>query len=110
MSVDSLDRIGIANHWVEGFTPNRAEPGAEVLAVTMLKHLRPQSLSGHDFQTGCLLLDQLPMRIGPEGGAASRPSRASLRLSGVRSRCFRSGRASSERVGDVRTDRAWRRK
>ena len=65
---------------VEGFTPNRAVPGGEVLAVTMLKHLRPQSLSGHYFETGCLLLDQLPSRIGPEGGVASRPSRAFVRL------------------------------
>jgi hypothetical protein len=84
---------------VEGFTPIRAVPGGEDLAVTMLKHLRPLSLPGHYFETGCLLLDQLPSRIGPEGGVASRPSRASLRLSGVRARCRRAGSASSEGVG-----------
>jgi hypothetical protein len=51
---------------MEGFTPIRAVPGGEALAVTKLKHLSPQTLPDHYFETGCLLLDQLSSRIGPE--------------------------------------------
>jgi hypothetical protein len=41
MSVDSLDRIGVANHSGARIHAQRSGAGGEALAVTMLKHLRP---------------------------------------------------------------------
>ena len=98
MSVDSFDRIGIVNHWVEDSRPTEPCRVVKFWLSQMLKHLSPQTLSNHYFETGCLLLDQLPSRIGPKGGVASRPSRASVRLSGIRAKVS-SRRPSFQRGG-----------